>query len=73
MQNKLKRTAPYNTGKIKIGCHYVPPMQNHMDSNDEFWQDVLTGVHQTRHRNKMQFIWYVVALVVIFAGLVVTA
>lgn len=73
MQNKLKRAVPYNTGKIKIGCHYVPPLQNHMDSNDEFWQSVLTGDYKNVRKHRMQFIWYVVALVAIFAGLAVTA
>jgi len=31
----------YNTGKVVIGCHYVPPTKNPMNGNNIFWQRVL--------------------------------
>lgn len=31
----------YNTGKVVIGCHYVPPRKNPMNGNNIFWQRVL--------------------------------
>lgn len=37
----------YNTGKIVIGCHYVPPQKNHMNSLDYFWQSILLRTRQT--------------------------
>lgn len=72
MDNKLNN-VPYNTGKIKIGVHYQPPQKDYTSPESEHWQNVLTGVYQARHRNKMQFIWYVVALIVVFVILGVWA
>ena len=37
----------YNTGKIVIGCHYVPPRSNPMSSLDCFWQSVLLSRKQS--------------------------
>ena len=72
MQNKLNN-VPYNTGKVKIGCHYVPPKTNYMDDDGIYWQGVLLGIHQRRQTNKMQFTLYLVALVIIFIVLGVWA
>ena len=66
MQNKLNKQIPYNTGKVRIGCNYQPPRKNYVTQNGEFWQDVLTGVHQKRRQRRMQAMWYVVALVGVF-------
>jgi hypothetical protein len=67
--NKLKyipnKPVPYNTGKLKIGVHYVPPQKNYMDAESEHWQNVLTGVHKYRAKDKMQFILYLVGLAVL--------
>ena len=60
------KSIPYNTGKVQIGLHYKPPKPNYMDHDAEYWQNVLTGVHQSRRRTRSQFILYVVALVIIF-------
>lgn len=35
--------VPYNTGKVKIGCHYVPKPVNLNTYESEFWQDVFIG------------------------------
>lgn len=35
--------TPYNTGKVKIGCHYVPPQQDYNTQESEFWQGVFLG------------------------------
>jgi hypothetical protein len=64
--NKL---IPYNTGKVQIGLQYKPPEVDYMDYEAEYWQNVLTGVHQSRCRTRSQFIVYVVALVIIFSVL----
>lgn len=72
MNNKLK-IVPYNTGKLKIGGHYVPPQRNYMTEHDEHWQNVLTGVYQYRKHRRMQFAWYVVGLTVVFILLGVLA
>lgn len=72
MDNKLNN-VPYNTGKIKIGVHYQPPQKDYTSPESEHWQNVLTGVYQKRRIHKMQFIWYVVALVIIFTALGVWA
>ena len=73
MNNKLNESVnkpvPFNTGKVKIGEHYVPPQRNMMTENDEFWQNVLTDVYKEQRRSKMRFILYVVALVIICIAL----
>jgi hypothetical protein len=61
------KLIPYNTGKVQIGLQYVAPETNYMDHEAEHWQNVLTGVHQSRCRTRSQFILYVVALIVLFA------
>jgi hypothetical protein len=43
-----------------------------MDHDAEYWQNVLTGVHQSRRRTRSQFVVYVVALVIIFSVLGMT-
>ena len=60
------KSIPYNTGKVQIGLHYKPPKPNYMDHDAEYWQNVLTGVHQSRRRTRSQFIVYVAVLVIIF-------
>ena len=60
------KSIPYNTGKVQIGLHYKPPKPNYMDHDAEYWQNVVTGVHQSRRRTRSQFIVYVAALVIIF-------
>ena len=63
MNNKL---TPYNTGKVQIGAHYAPPKPDYMDRDAEHWQNVLTGVYQTRRKTRTQFILYVVGLIAVF-------
>lgn len=69
MNNKL---TPYNTGKVKIGCAYVPPQKNYMTSDDVHWQNVLTGVYQRRMVHRMQFNLYVAGLLALIVVLGVT-
>jgi hypothetical protein len=66
------KLIPYNTGKVQIGLQYVAPDTNYMDHEAEHWQNVLTGVHQSRRRTRSQFVVYVVALVIIFSVLGMT-
>jgi hypothetical protein len=66
------KLIPYNTGKVQIGLQYKPPETNYMDYEAEHWQNVLTGVHQSRRRTRSQFVVYVVALVIIFSVLGMT-
>lgn len=35
--------TPYNTGKIKIGCHYIKPQVNMNTNETDFWQNVFIG------------------------------
>ena len=37
------KTTPYDTGKVKIGCHYEPPRFNAMSSDMERLQSALLG------------------------------
>ena len=55
--------TPYNTGKVKIGCHYVPPQQNYSTQETEFWQPILL-----RERRDTGEFWRWVVLVVIAFG-----
>lgn len=41
----MKQT-PFNTGKMQIGAHYIPPRHNRMNQEDEFWQSILLGERQ---------------------------
>ena len=43
----MNKELPYNTGKVRIGCNYVPPMRSYMSDNDIFWQSVLLGQHRS--------------------------
>ena len=47
--------TPYNTGKIKIGCHYVPPQQNYTTAETEHWQNVFLGEHRRERRDSLRF------------------
>lgn len=70
--NKLTPTTtaiPYNTGKVKIGEFYTPPLRNHVSEEGEHWQGVLTGVYQSRQTHKMQITLYVVAYIVMIAAI----
>ena len=33
---RSNRTPPYNTGKVLIGCRYVPPAPNYVVSDDAY-------------------------------------
>lgn len=57
------KTPPYNTGKVKIGCHYVPPQLNyHTDITDQ-WQSVFID----GKREPNWGAWFYVMFVVGFA------
>ncbi len=45
------KVVPYDTGKIKIGCAYVPPRPAYNET-DDIWQDVYMGTR--RHKNIKQ-------------------
>lgn len=60
------RQLPYNTGKVKIGEFYDPPPQNHITREGEFIQSVLLGTHGGHIHNTVQFVLYLVLLVVVF-------
>ena len=60
MQNN--KPIPYNTGKVVIGKAYEPPKLSHGSQEDDFWQDVLLGIHEAKRIQRVQFICYVVAL-----------
>lgn len=68
MSNKL---PPYNTGKVLIGCNYLPPQVNYETRESEFWQSVLLGEYQARQKYRVQLILYVAflfALIILLAG-----
>ncbi len=39
----MHRVTPYDTGKVKIGCHYEPPRFNAMSGDMERLQSALLG------------------------------
>ena len=39
----MKKSLPYNTGKVAIGLNYEPPKRNYMSHEEEFWQSVILG------------------------------
>lgn len=50
--------TPYNTGKVKIGCHYVKPQINMHTDETDFWQGVFLGDHRRERRDSIRFwIW----------------
>lgn len=46
---------PYNTGKVKIGCHYIKPQVNMNTSETEFWQGVYLGDRAHERRASIRF------------------
>ena len=42
----MKKSLPYNTGKVAIGLNYEPPKRNYMSHEEEFWQSVILGERQ---------------------------
>jgi hypothetical protein len=61
----------YNTGKVIIGKHYVPPLKNHVTYEGEFWQSVYLGDYQRGEVYKLQMSLYVVFLIILFTTLAV--
>lgn len=47
--------TPYNTGKVKIGIHYVPPQQNFNTETTDHWQNVFLGDHAYERRASIRF------------------
>lgn len=43
---KYEKVTPYDTGKVKIGCAYVPPIRP-ISEDEHVWQDVFL------HNDKM--------------------
>lgn len=54
--------TPYNTGKVKIGCHYVPPQQNFNTETTDHWQNVFLGDHARTERNALLFFMWCCAV-----------
>ena len=61
-----KRVIPYDTGKVKIGCHYVPPQLNHNTETTDYWQDLYLGGHRADKRARLWQAVYFAALVIGF-------
>lgn len=38
----MHKVPPYNTGKVKIGEHYVPPTRRNFSREELLWQRTLT-------------------------------
>lgn len=55
--------TPYNTGKVKIGCHYVPPQQNINTPETDQWQRVFLRDQKECHA----WVWFYVMAAVGFA------
>jgi hypothetical protein len=47
-RNDVRSVIPYDTGKVKIGILYTPPLPK-MDAYDEQIQEVLLGVRPWRY------------------------
>lgn len=41
-ESQPRTQTPYNTGKIKIGCHYQRPVQVNTTKEDALWMGVLS-------------------------------
>lgn len=54
--------TPYNTGKVKIGCHYIPPVHNVHTYETDFWQRVVLRERRETHWG----VWFYIMLVVGF-------
>ena len=55
--------APYNTGKIKIGVHYIPKTFIHVDNDDALVQTVLLNEPATKEPDNMNA--FVIVLVLL--------
>lgn len=58
--------TPYNTGKVRIGCYYVPPQQDFNTETTEHWQGVFLGANR-RDENEV-WRWVFVVAVGLVAG-----
>jgi hypothetical protein len=58
------KAPPYNTGKLKIGCHYVPPQLNYNTETTDYWQDLYLGGHRAARRERLWMAAYVAAVAV---------
>lgn len=73
------KTPPYDTGKVKIGAHYVPPQRNTMSADAERLQRALLQKPQ-RYIDADMAEWAVVvkdslmwtAFILVLAGLMFT-
>ena len=60
------KQLPYNTGKVLIGCRHERSKRSHVTPEGEFIQSVLSGEYHRAKRERVQMVWYVVAVWLIF-------
>jgi hypothetical protein len=63
-------TTPYNTGKVKIGIYYEKPRYCEYDKDMLALQGWLIGDREASRRLLLAKVFYAVALIVVFAILI---
>ena len=66
----MKHT-PYNTGKVLIGSRYEPPINREITPEEFTMQSVLLGDRPVMTQLACEFGWYIGALTLFVAGLVI--
>ena len=65
----MNKTPPYDTGKIKIGCNYHPPLLNQYNPDQDWVQEWLLGIEKDWFEKTDNLIQYSLAIIVIYAVL----
>jgi hypothetical protein len=59
--------TPYDTGKVKIGCNYQPPLINMYNPDQDWVQEWLLGIEQNWYEKTDNLIQYALFILAIYA------
>jgi len=65
----MPKIPPYDTGKIKIGCRYDPPLRNQYNPDQDWVQEVLLGIQKDWFDQIENLIEYAIYIVLIYCVL----
>ena len=65
----MPKVTPYDTGKIKIGCRYDPPLRNQYNPDQDWVQEVLLGIEKDWFDQIENLIEYAIYIVLIYCVL----
>jgi len=65
----MPKVIPYDTGKIKIGCRYDPPLRDQYNQDQDWIQEWLLGIEKDWFEKTENLIEYAIYIIVIYSVL----